>query len=289
MKTYHVVVFKDKAGGGNPAPVTVLADELTTEQMQAMAKEFGQESAFLLKPTRPDCDVKARYFVPLHEMEMCVHDTVGSTFVLVDQGLVTKSPIYFDSHYGPMRVDWERENGKIYASVSQFLPKVKKEAPTTEELCKALGITPEELGEGPVESVATSRYKLIVPLVSKDVVYNLQPDFEYLWNLCDKYDTTGFYVFAQAAKTMDNVTFYARQFPKRAGYNEDPATGVAASALGAYLVLHELAPVREGLNRYTIYQGEAMGRPSIIDSEIIVENGKITATKVRGTAEYERK
>ena len=25
----------------------------------------------------------------------------------------------------------------------------------------------------------------------------------------------------------------------------------------------------------------------IIDSEIVVENGKITATKVRGTAEYE--
>ena len=288
MKTYHVVVFKDKVGGGNPAPVTLPADGLSTEQMQAMAKDFGQESAFLMKPTRPDCDVKARYFVPLHEMEMCVHDTVGSTFVLVDQGLVTKSPIYFDSHYGPMRVDWERENGKIYASVSQFLPEVKTVPVTKEELCKALGITEAELGEGPVENVATSRFKLIIPLASKDVVYNLHPDFEYLWNLCDKYDTTGFYVFAPASKAADNVIFYARQFPKRAGYNEDPATGVAASALGCYLVLNKLAPVKEGLNRYTVYQGEAMGRPSVIDSEVIVDNGKITATKVRGTAEYEK-
>ena len=288
MKTYHVVVFKDKEGGGNPAPITIPADDLSTEEMQSMAKGFGEECAFLLKSTRPDCDLKARYFVPLHEMEMCVHATVGSTFVLVDQGFVKKSPIYFDSHYGPMRVDWERDNGKIYASVSQFLPEFKSVPVTTDELCKALGITADQLGEGPVENVATSRYKLIVPLASKDVVYNLQPDWEYLWNLCDKYDTTGFYVYAPAAKSADNVTFYARQFPKRAGYNEDPATGVAASALGAYLVSHKLAPVAEGINRYTIYQGEAMGRPSVIDSEIVLENGKITGTRVRGSAEYEK-
>jgi hypothetical protein len=28
------------------------------------------------------------------------------------------------------------------------------------------------------------------------------------------------------------------QFPKRAGYYEDPATGLAASALGAYLIYY---------------------------------------------------
>ena len=78
--------------------------------------------------------------------------------------------------------------------------------------------------------------------------------------------------------------FFARQFPKRAGYNEDPATGVAASALGAYLARHQVLPVAEGWNRYTVMQGFAMGRPSVIYSEIQIEDSSITGTRVRGMA-----
>lgn len=117
MKTFHTIAFQDKPGGGNPCPVTVDADDLSTEEMQKMAHDFQQESAFLMKPATAGCDVKARYFVPLHEMEMCVHATVASTMVLVDQGLIDHSPIIFDSHYGPMPVAWQRKDGKIQVQV----------------------------------------------------------------------------------------------------------------------------------------------------------------------------
>jgi len=283
LETVHTVVFEEKPGGGNPCPVTLHADELTTEEMQAMTKEFGQESAFLLRPTRDDCDVKARYFVPLHEMEMCIHATIGSATVLIEKGMCTRSPITYETFYGPVRIDWERRDGKIEVAVSQFLPKYQERNPSREEVCRALNIRPEDIADLPIQSVATSRFKLMVPLASKQIVYGLQPDFEYLWDLCDQYDTTGFYPFAQEVEDGRPV-FYARQFPKRAGYPEDPATGVAASALGAYLTRHRVLPVAEGWNSFTIRQGEAMGKPSVIGSACFVEHGEITRTRVSGSA-----
>ena len=103
-KTVHSVVFEEKPGGGNPAPVTLDADELSAEEMQAMTFRFGEESVFLMKPTRGDCDVKARYFVPLHEMEMCSHDTIGAVTVLVKTGRVTKSPVRLETALGQVLV-----------------------------------------------------------------------------------------------------------------------------------------------------------------------------------------
>ena len=285
-QTVHTVVFQAEKGGGNPCPVTLDADGLTTEQMQAMTKNFGQESVFLMKPDLAGCDFKARYFVPLHEMEMCLHATIGSATVLVEKGLVTKSPLFYQTPLGKVRIDWERRGGAIDVAVEQFLPETAAKNPTPEETARVLRISKDDLAlsNGPIQSVRTSRYKLIVPLRSRAVVDGLNPDFEALWNLCDAYDTTGFYVFALEKDSDGKPVFFARQFPKRAGYPEDPATGVAASALGAYVTLNKVLPVSEGWNSITIMQGFAMGRPSIIHSDTRVENGKIVPTRVRGSA-----
>lgn len=282
-RTIHTVVFQAREGGGNPCPVTLDADDLTTEQMQAMTKDFGQESAFLTRPAAEGCNFKVRYFVPLHEMEMCLHATVGSATVLVESGRAAKSPLYYETALGAVRIDWERHGGRIDVSVGQFLPKVLDRNPTPAEVCRALNISAGDLGGGPIQSVATSRFKLILPLKDRAVLDGLKPDFEYLWKLCDDYETTGFYPFA-LENGADAPMYFTRQFPKRAGYGEDPATGVAASALGAYAVLNRVAPVREGWNSCTVMQGFAMGRPSVIYADTRVENGEIVQTKVRGNA-----
>lgn len=283
MQTYQTVVFEAKPGGGNPCPVTLDADALTEEQMQRMTREFGFESVYLMQSAREDCDWRARYFVPLHEMEMCVHATIGSVFVLVSTGRVTQSPVFYETAFGKIQIDWERDGDDIRVSVHQFAPRFAESNPTAQEVCKALGIAPEQLAPLPIESAATSRMKLIVPLRSREVLDGLEPDFEALWALCDRYDTTGFYPFAMEQEDGQPV-FYARQFPKRAGYPEDPATGVAASALGAYLAQHRVTALRDGWNRFVVMQGFAMHRPSILLSDIELSGGKIVHTRVAGTA-----
>ena len=191
VETIHTIVFQARGGGGNPCPVTINADGLTAEQMQSMTHDFGAESAFLIKPTRTDCDIKVRYFLPLHETDMCMHATVGSVTVLIRRGLCQTSPIMLETNLGPMRVEWEMRGEQIDVAVEQFLPKYQQTAPTVEELCQALRIAPNALAGGPIQSVSTSRFKLLIPLISKSILNDLEPDFELLWSLCDRCETTG--------------------------------------------------------------------------------------------------
>ena len=180
MKTYHTIVFQESEGGGNPCPVTLNADALTTEEMQTMTRKFSFESVYLMKPTRSDCDIKARYFVPLHEMEMCIHATIGSATVLVRENMFQKSPIIYETVYGPIQVDWIQEDERIKVSVNQFLPKYADHNPKTAEICAALRISEKDLLDYPVQSVATSRMKLIIPLKSRKILDHLDPDFDKL-------------------------------------------------------------------------------------------------------------
>ena len=134
----------------------------------------------------------------------------------------------------------------------------------------------------PLVSVSTARPKLIVPLQSVEVLDALEPDFERLWALCDRYETTGLYPFAPLPGAMGAI-WAARQFPCRAGYDEDPATGVAACALGAYLA--EVERRADGWHTVEVVQGRAMGRPSRLLANALVEGGAVRATSVAGRAD----
>ncbi|MFB5660424.1 PhzF family phenazine biosynthesis protein [Alteribacillus sp. HJP-4] len=268
--------------GGNPCPVVLHADSLTTDIMQKMTKDFAHEAAFVLKSTRSDCEIKLRFFVPLHEMEMCIHGTIGSITVLVNRGLIKHSPTMVETMLGPVNVVWQINGSNVDCLVEQFLLEFVH-VNDTEEICNALHIEKQDINNFPIQSVSTSRHKLIIPLKTVETLNNLRPDFEYLWNVCDELNTTGFYPFAMEKKSDQCVQ--ARQFPKRAGYNEDPATGVAASALGAYLSEHKaFSPLKEGWNSFTIIQGVAMRRPSLITSETFITENKISRTRIKGSA-----
>jgi trans-2,3-dihydro-3-hydroxyanthranilate isomerase len=258
-------VFADGANGGNPCPIVSDADGLSTEQLQAMAAEFGVETVFVLAP-HAEGDVRLRYFVPRHEMEMCVHATIAAT---VDLGDRLPRSTRVETALGTIRVTRDADS----AVVDQF-PPVYGPVVDPASVIQALGIDATVLA-GPIRSVSTARPKLMIPLRDEPSLDALAPDFERLWTACDDLDVTGFYPFTVAARDADVA---ARQFPKRSGYDEDPATGVAACGLGAYLALD--AP--DGWHRWTIAQGRAMGRPSLITAEALVVDGRVTATRVGG-------
>jgi PhzF family phenazine biosynthesis protein len=74
------------------------------------------------------------------------------------------------------------------------------------------------------------------------------------------------------------MTFHARvPFPV-GGVVEDPATGAAAAALGAYL--RELELVQPPAT-VTIHQGDDMGRPSVLS--VVIDRGR-GGIHVSGTA-----
>ncbi len=286
LPVVHTRVFGTTAEGGNPCPIVFEADPLTPEQMQSIAARFQSETAFVLTPSQAGSDLHLRYFVPQHEMEMCVHATVGTVTVLVSHQRLFQSPIRIETPLGVISGSWESGGKGLSIAVEQFPPAFLTRNPTSAEVATVLRIpeTALALDVGPIQSVSTSRPKLMVPIRDCTVLDNLQPDFERLWSLCDQYQTTGFYPFTILTQPA-NLQVVARQFPKRAGYNEDPATGVAACALGAYLT--EYAVFGEKSDRWHTFQvgqGYAMGCPSIIQADSFVEEGRIVKTRIWGQA-----
>src|SRR5687767_257868 len=87
---YHRVdVFTDRAFGGNPLAVFPNGRGLSTELMQAIAKEFNlSETTFVLPPDDPQCDWRVRIFTPMNELPMAGHPTVGTSFVLAREHMI---------------------------------------------------------------------------------------------------------------------------------------------------------------------------------------------------------
>jgi predicted PhzF superfamily epimerase YddE/YHI9 len=95
------------------------------------------------------------------------------------------------------------------------------------------------------------------------------PSFAEICTAMD--NSTGLYVYASAKDDeSDPYSWECRQFPRASGYAEDPATGIAAAALAFSLELGASGNVstqttqQEQQKVYNMYQGTAMGRPSLI-------------------------
>jgi trans-2,3-dihydro-3-hydroxyanthranilate isomerase len=262
------------------------ADTLREEQMRSLAARFGCETAFVLAPSAPGADLRLRYFVPQHEMEMCVHATVATTAVLVNRRRLTRSPARIETPLGSITVSWEGDRDGLWVTVEQFEPAFSACNPAQDEVAAALRIPTAAIDTsvGPIQVVSTSRAKLMVPLADAAILDSLRPDMEALWALCDRYAITGLYPFTICPR-LPATDAEARQFPRRAGYDENPATGVAASALAAYLTEHRaLGELAEGWHTYVVRQGYAMGRPSVLQAGAHVAHGRITRTQIRGQA-----
>src|SRR5271169_6805059 len=89
---YRVVdVFASEPLQGNPLAVFPDAAGLSTELMQKIAQELNlSETVFLLPSSRPECVARLRIFTPGKEMDFAGHPTIGTAYILVDEGKVPK-------------------------------------------------------------------------------------------------------------------------------------------------------------------------------------------------------
>ena len=125
----------------------------------------------------------------------------------------------------------------------------------------AAGIEADDLGPGPIVPVGTGIVHLMVPVVEEYALRRASRDDRRCVDVCERAGVESLYLFA--IRGRGDVT--ARMFDRSAEIGEDPATGSAAGPLGAYLAEHDGAGMP---GRMTIAQGEAVGRPSIIEVDM---------------------
>ena len=125
----HTLVFSAAPGGGNPCPVIFNCEQLDKEQMRILATHYMEETAFVIPSEQTDCDVRLRYFVPNHEMEMCVHATIGSIAAQAHKSLIEKEEVEVEIPIGKISAIWEQCEDHYEVTVGQSLPQFATDNP----------------------------------------------------------------------------------------------------------------------------------------------------------------
>lgn len=286
----QVDVFTDSPLSGNPLAVILEGEGLSSQEMQAIAREMNlSETTFVLPPTKREADYKVRIFTPAKEIPFAGHPSIGTAYALVEEGrlLVKEASAMFRQELGigVLPIEIERQKDERYLiTMTQGQPRLRQILEEVGKVAEALRIPPEEITSTnlSVQVSSTGLNQLMIPIRSLERIQDLEPDFEGLREFEKKLDATGCCVFTLETKSPDAFV-HMRFFAPGAGVHEDPATGSAAGALGAYLVAHGVFGSRSPVS-FVIEQGLEVQRPSRIVVTVQQENGAPTIVKVGGTA-----
>src|SRR5215212_7873934 len=110
---YDIVdVFTDRPFAGNQLAVVHGADELTTEQCLAIAREFNfSETTFPSATVTDGREYATRIFTPGGEIPFAGHPTLGTASVLRSRGLLTSDDTVQDCAAGRVGVRFGGDGG----------------------------------------------------------------------------------------------------------------------------------------------------------------------------------
>jgi PhzF family phenazine biosynthesis protein len=269
MDVKRYVAFSDRPDGGNPAGVVLDAAGLSDERMLAIAADVGySETAFL------DGD-EIRYFSPLAEVPFCGHATIATAVALAERD--GPGERVFNTRNGPVPVTTRRDDqGRITATLTSVPPRVVDvDDADVDEVLAALRWRRDELDPALPPRVAyVGGDYLVLAARTRERLADLAYDFNRLGAIMAARDWTT----VQLVWRESELRFHSRNPFPPGGVVEDPATGAAAAALGAYL--RELGLV-EPPATVTILQGEDMGRPGRLLVDLHADRPGIDVT---GTA-----
>jgi PhzF family phenazine biosynthesis protein len=233
---------------------------MTDEQMQQIAADLGySETAFVT--ARDDGAYDVRYFSPEAEVPFCGHATIATGVALAERdGPGLRS---FHTPAGEVPVDTQGANGQVTATLTSVVPHVE-DAPGSllTPALDALHWSEDDLDPAlpPKVGFAGARH-LILAAATRERLADLDYDFDALKQTMLAHDITT----VDLVYRENETTFQARNPFPVGGVVEDPATGAAAAAFGAYLrELNLITPPAT----VTVHQGVDMGRPSLLTIEI---------------------
>jgi trans-2,3-dihydro-3-hydroxyanthranilate isomerase len=265
---YRVVdVFTMQPLEGNPLAVFPDASGLDPGTMQRIARELNlSETTFIIPTERRDCAAGVRIFTPANEMPFAGHPTVGTAFVLWEEGLVSQDRFVLDEKIGPGPVRIEPgERPLIWLST----PPIDSGRSFDRALCaQALGLTAGDLLDVTPQLLSAGNSTVFVGVRDKEAVDRAWLDLHGLAALKgDHCESICVFVFIPTTEGA-----YSRVFAPEYGVPEDLATGSSTGPLAAFMMRHKLVSGAAG-TRLVSEQGTKMGRRSFLHILIRGEHG----------------
>ncbi|MFC7309795.1 PhzF family phenazine biosynthesis isomerase [Streptomyces monticola] len=254
--------FSADPAGGNPAGVVLDAGGLDDAAQLAIAAELGySETAFLTPPPAGAGGERAytlRFFSPKDEVNFCGHATVA-TAVALAQLKSGPGDYVFTTPAGTVPVTVAEVDGELRATLTSVEPHLKEvAADDLAEALAALGWPAADLDPAlPPRIAFAGNDHLVIAAATRERLAALDYDFARLEALMRRLGLTTVQLVWRESETL----FHARDPFPVGGVIEDPATGAAAAAFGAYA--RELGLTGDEA-QFVIRQGEDMGRPGTL-------------------------
>jgi len=284
-------VFTDKMFGGNPLAVLPHASGLTSQQMQAIAREFNySETTFVLPPEDENNTRKVRIFTRMAEIPFAGHPNVGTAVALARLGelgeVAAGQRILFEEGAGVVSV-YLRGNGDQIDSAEFIAPVINQfegEIPV-EEAAKALGLAPDVVvSEHHAPCVVSSGARfLYVELKDLEALAASEAAPGPVTRISASRGLDGVFPYVRFNENSKNgVDVRARMYAPVHGVIEDAATGSANAGLANLLA--SLSKEQDATLQWDVAQGIEMRRPSRLHVTAERRKGAIVEVRVAGSA-----
>jgi len=280
----QLAAFAASPGGGNPAGVVLDASALVDDAMLRLAAELGHpETAFVVDPAvgGDPRHVAVRYFSPGAEIPFCGHATIATAVSLAERD--GAGPFVVETAAGTIVVETVLDAaGRVEAMFTSVEPAVRElDAGAAARLLGLLGLTVDDLDPAwPLQEAFAGNWHPMVAVRERATFDGFRFEPAAMRTLMDECGWAGTVAVVHASGErlagVDLVVEARNLFPV-GSVTEDPATGSAAAAIGAWL---RAAGVVSAPARLVVRQGSHVGRPSVIGVSVPVAGG----VTVSGTA-----
>ena len=277
---YQIDAFTKQPFNGNSAAV-IFTDDLTDEEMQAIAKEMNlSETAFISSSDK--ADLKLKWFTPAIEVELCGHATIASLHYLAERNIIQRnSPITFETLSGVIECMVDVDTYYMKLPVPIF----EKFESRYDDIINILGIEQNDLDDQ-YPFILQNNGNLFIYVRSLEAIKNLKPNFKELVKLSkEEGEFTEVTVFSRETVEAENDA-HLRFFAPYYGIDEDPVTGSANGPL--LLVMRKLGLIEKDTEgkTFTFEQGDFLGRKGRVNvsfsqgkNELMIAGNAVTVLK----------
>ena len=283
-----VDAFTDRPFAGNTASVVTAAENLSSDQMQHIARELGQtETCFVSAADEQGTDLALRWFTPAIEVDLCGHATVAAFVYLDAEGRIDwddgRAHLRCASRGGTIGICLEQmASGSPRVMLSAGVASLAPASDDRPAAAGAVGLDPAALDPALPLVADPGSSRLIVPVSRLHDLLRLTPNGAGMV----AYGTDhGYRRFTLVCRETEDPRHFAhlRHFAPANGIPEDPVTGTAHAAVAVYLDREGLLPPGERLI-LTGEQGQAVDRRGVVTVELLRTSGHISEVRIGGTA-----
>lgn len=231
------VFAKEDINSGNQLAVVFPENQLSTEEMQLIAKNFNfSETIFIYD------NYHLRIFTPMSELPFAGHPTLGAGWQI---GQLTKKKNFsVEVPYGVLGIETSDSSATLTFPGE---PKLSHYSGDLNQVLKHCSVEKSQVHTDLVKLVNVGPEFLVIPLKTKSALDRATSPLSL------KEAVKCYFIFQEGPES-----FHVRMFAPSLSVNEDAATGSAACALGGFC--REVLKMKSG--KVTITQGVQMNRPS---------------------------